>query len=322
MSDVDNERAVDFHHHAITDLYRERLRARASGASGAAGLPGVPGWGPDTSVAWMDEVGIERALLSPAARGFGVGDTESVVGFASAMHDELLALRDARPERFGVLAPLPLPSLDHALRHTESALRRDGIDGIAALTQYAGHYFGEPAWDELLDLLNREAALVHVHPTAPSIAPLRDHVGPNLVEYPFDTTRVAVLLGKRHVFSRFPDIRWVFAHGGGTLPFVVDRLTEPPGTIDGGDSLAAMLDASCFDTALLGRPALAALAAFAGVERIVFGSDAPFIHGDRLDRLFDGVTGAFPDEAARSAVRRHTALRLLDRAPTASSGSR
>ncbi|RKN04250.1 amidohydrolase family protein [Streptomyces radicis] len=279
---------VDVHHHAITEPYRERLRARAA-RHGAARVPEIPDWSEEASLRLMDASGVERALLSPAARGFGSGGTDEVVAFARAAHDELLGLRDRHPERFGVLAPLPLPSLDHAVAHVERALRRDGVEGIALLTQYAGRHVGEPAWDGLLDVLDRERALVHVHPTAPAGAPLGDHLGPHLVEYVFDTTRVAVLLARRRVFSRYPGIRWVFAHGGGTLPYVAGRLDDPPGTVDGGDGIEDLLRVSRFDSALLGGPALAALAVFAGPERVVFGSDAPFIHGDRAARLLEDL---------------------------------
>jgi 6-methylsalicylate decarboxylase len=302
---------IDVHHHAITERYRERLRSRAA-HSGAARIPGVPEWSADGALAWMDAAGIERALLSAAARGFGKGDPDEVVEFAAAAHDDLLALRDRHPERFGVLAPLPLPALDRALEHAERALRRDGVDGITLLTQYDGHYVGEPAWDDLLELLDREGALVHLHPTAPACVPLRDLLGPHLLEYTFDTTRVAVLLATRRAFTRYPRIRWVFAHGGGTLPYVAGRLDDPPGTVDGGDRFADLLGSSWFDTALLGGPALAALVAFAGADRMVFGSDAPFIHGERADRILDDLSAALPDERARAAVRRGTASRLLE----------
>jgi 6-methylsalicylate decarboxylase len=279
---------IDVHHHAVTERYRERVLARTA-RHGAALAPELPEWSVERSLGWLDDWGVRRALLSPPARGFGVGGTAEAVTFARAAHDELLGVRDRHPDRFGVLAPLPLPSLAHAVEHAGHALRRDGVDGIALLTQYAGHYVGEPAWDDLLELLDSERALVHVHPTAPAVAPLRDRLGPHLVEYTFDTTRVAVLLAKRRIFSRYPGIRWVFAHGGGTLPYVIGRLDDPPGTVDGGDRVEDLLRASQFDSALLGGPALAALAAFAGSDRVVFGSDAPFVHGDRAARIFKEI---------------------------------
>jgi predicted TIM-barrel fold metal-dependent hydrolase len=301
--------AIDIHHHAVTDSFRERLAARSAGPAGL--LPGIPGWTADATLRWMDASQIERAILSPPARGFGRGDPGELRTFSNAAHHELLSLRDGSPDRFGVLAPLPLPSLDDALTATETALRSDGVDGISALTQYGGRYLGEPAWDDLLELFDSLGALVHVHPTSPKLSPLTDLQGSNLVEYVFDTTRVAVLFGKRRIYSRFPNIRWVFAHGAGTFPYVLDRLDEPEGTIDGGDTFAAMLAVSCFDTALVGRPALAALTEFAGHDRLLFGSDSPFIHGPRLERLFETIDSAFADPAIRFAVKRGTAERVL-----------
>jgi predicted TIM-barrel fold metal-dependent hydrolase len=302
--------AIDIHHHAITPRYRENLGFR-SAAYGAAGIPGLPKWTAQASLAWMESAGVDRSLLSPTARGFGLGDKEWAVRFAREAHEDLLDVREADPGRFGVLAPLPLPFLEESLTQAEQALRRDGTDGIGLLTQYTGTYVGEPVWDELLELLDQHSALVHVHPTAPPNTPLRDFYGPHLIDYTFDTTRVLVLLAKRRLYSRFPRIRWVFAHGGGTLPFILERLTNGESSIDGGDRVSDLLRCSCFDTALVGRPALAALAEFAGSSRMVFGSDAPFIHGTRYGRALDELSASFPGEGDRFAIRRGTMLRLL-----------
>lgn len=304
---------VDVHHHAVTEGYRERVLA--GGPSHGGRIPGIPEWSADRALSWMDSAGIGRSLLSPAARGWGRGEPAEFVRFATAMQDDLLDLRERHPDRFGVLSPLPLPSLGDALTHAERALGRDRVDGIALLTQYAGRHVGHPDWDDLLELFDHEGALVHVHPTAPAGAPLPDLLGPHLVDYVFDTTRVAVLLAKRRAFTRYPRIRWVFAHGGGTLPFVTGRLDDPPGTIDGGDRLDDVLAACCFDTALLARPALAALTEFAGTERMVFGSDVPFVHGGRTERILDDLTAVLPDDAARAAVRFGNARRLIGSAP-------
>lgn len=268
---------LDIHHHAITARYRDRTRMQTA----SSGMPELPDWTPEASLSWMDAGGIGRALLSPAARGFGYGDVDHVVSFASDAYDDLLGLRERHPDRFGVLAPLPLPSLRHAMASAERALRHDGVDGIALLSQYGGRYVGEPGWDDLLGLLNDLDALVHLHPTAPVGAPLAGLLGPHLVDYVFDTTRVIVVLAKRGAFTRYPRIRWVFAHGGGVLPYVMGRLEHPAGTVDGGDRIDDLLAACRFDSALLGRAALAALMAFAGRRRVVYGSDLPFIHDDR-----------------------------------------
>lgn len=47
---------------------------------------------------------------------------------------------------------------------------------------------------------------------------------------------------------------------------------------------------------------LAALLAFAGPDRMVFGSDAPFVHGDRADRILDDLTAAGGGEYIKNLI--------------------
>jgi predicted TIM-barrel fold metal-dependent hydrolase len=120
-------------------------------------------------------------------------------------------------------------------------------------------------------------------------APLR----PSLLEYPFETTRAIVELARHRVFTRFPAIRWVFSHGGGTFPVLADRMSgsDPAAPILGGDSVQEVLRASRFDSALVGAAGLAALAVVAGAERIVFGSDLPFVDPGRIERDRGALAG-------------------------------
>jgi predicted TIM-barrel fold metal-dependent hydrolase len=107
---------------------------------------------------------------------------------------------------------------------------------------------------------------------------------PSLLEYPFETTRAIVELARNRVFTRYPAIRWVFSHGGGTFAVLADRMSggDPAGPIGAGDSVRDVVRASRFDSALVGSAGLAALREVAGAERIVFGSDLPFVPPERI----------------------------------------
>jgi hypothetical protein len=73
--------------------------------------------------------------------------------------------------------------------------------------------------------LDRRRAWVFVHPTAISADDRPDYQLPNFVaEYPFDTTRTMTSLMFNGTFKRHPNIRWHFAHGGGTIPMLGFRL--------------------------------------------------------------------------------------------------
>lgn len=283
--------SVDVHHHAILPRYRDELERLGVGAQPGVGFPA---WSPEASLAWLDGDGVDRALLSVASPGFFFGDHAHTVRLTEMCNEDLARVRDRYPGRFGIFAAVPLPCLAEALAQAERALD-DGFDGVALLTGYRGRSLASPRWTELFGLLHGREAVVHVHPTAPHPWPPDADTRPSLLEYPFETTRVFVGMARGRVFSRFPGIRWIFSHGGGTVPFLSDRLTggtpasaidgAAGGAIDGGDTIAEALDVSRFDTALCGAPALAALTEFAGRERLVFGSDPPFVSPDRASRL-------------------------------------
>ncbi len=49
---------------------------------------------------------------------------------------------------------------------------------------------------------------------------------PPLIEFPHSTTRAVVSLLNSGTFVRCPNIRFIFAHAGGTIPFLAKRITR------------------------------------------------------------------------------------------------
>lgn len=274
---------LDHHHHALLPGYRAQLDEWGIGAQ--PGIP-FPAWTPEISLQWMDSTGVGRALLSVASPGFFFGDPSATVALTALCNADLRGLRERHPDRFGLFAAVPLPELSAALAQVGEALDADGFDGVGLLTQYGGAYLGDPAWEELYALLDERGALVHVHPTVPdswdSAAPVR----PSVLDYPFETTRAVLQLARHRVFTRYPAIRWVFSHGGGAFGVLADRMSgnDPAAAIAGGDSVHDVVRASCFDSALVGAAGLAAIAIVAGIDRIVYGSDLPFVTPQRIAR--------------------------------------
>ena len=278
---------LDLHHHAILPGYRSQLDAWGIGAQ-----PGVPfpEWTPEISLGWMDQTGVSTALLSVGSPGFYFGDLAATAALTAVCNAELAALRERWPERFGLFAAVPLPDLAASITQVEAAFA-EGFDGVGLLTQYAGRHLGEPAWEEFYALLDERAVLVHVHPTVPEGWDPSAPVRPSLLEYPFETTRTILELARCRVFSRYPHIRWVFSHGGGAFGVMADRMSgsDPSAPILGGDCVRDILAASRFDSALVGPSGLAALATLAGTDRVVYGSDLPFVGSERIARERDAL---------------------------------
>src|SRR5260370_1022964 len=75
-----------------------------------------------------------------------------------------------------------------------------------------------------------DQAVVFVHPEAPLCCRgLLAGVHEAVLEYGFDTTRAITRILFSGTALRYRDIRWIFCHGGGTTPFLAERLLRAPG---------------------------------------------------------------------------------------------
>lgn len=264
----------------------------------------TPEWTPALALEFMDQRGIAGAILSLSAPGVHFGDDGAAASLASTLNDEMANIATCHGQ-LGAFATLPLPDVDAACREAGRALDVLGLDGVGILTGYEGRYLGEPEYDPLLEELDQRAAVVLVHPAAhPSIAHI--HLGvPNfMLEYPFDTTRAAVNMIFADVLDRFPNIRFILSHGGGTLPYLAWRvatiamrqLSQPPvrerflrdrypnaltarHEVVTADLVKQLMKRFWYDVALTADdPQLAALTGLADADRILFGSDWPYAY--------------------------------------------
>ncbi len=290
---------IDVHAHYLAPVYIEALQAADRSLIG--GIP-IPEWTPELALAFMDRFGIERQFLSVSDPGAEFVAASDRAALASACNDFAAAVVRAHSGRFGAFALLPGQPAE-ALAEASRALDELGLDGVGLLSSYRGRYLGDAAFEPLLAALNARKAWVFVHPTAVPADSKPASVLPDFIaEYPFDTTRAIISLLINGSFERHRGIRWHFAHGGGTVPMLRARLNAlaaaigqlgpvlgaPEGSrLLSADSARNALRRAYFDTALVAdQPALLALEAMAGPERIVFGSDWPFaarLYGDAPD---------------------------------------
>ncbi|MFF9478352.1 amidohydrolase family protein [Streptomyces sp. NPDC014733] len=318
---------VDIHHHSyfpeIVDLLdRHGIREMAPGVP-------VPSWTRERALDVMDGAGISASvasvLLPDAALRSPVLDAR---GLARRTNEQLAALVRDHPGRFGGLASLPLPDLDGALQEIEYGLDVLGLDGVVLSASLAdGTFLGDPHLDPLLHELNRRRATVFLHPNPACGSHGGGAAGaaaipPGVLDFVFDTTRAAVNLLYGGALARFADLRVVLAHAGGTVPYLSLRIDlakrwihtdRPQFAARTPQDTRAALGRFYYETAQSASPeVLSLLKEVAGADRILFGTDYPFIKGDAVDSslglvdAFAGFTGA-----ERRAVASGTARELI-----------
>ncbi len=301
-------RRIDVHHHYLPPFHRAVLAGNRYGA-------GLPDWTVEKSLADMDKAGVSTAMLSIMQPGVWFKDVEPARRLARDCNDFGARLVKDHPGRFGLFAAIPIPDPDGSLKEIEYALDVLKADGIGLFTSYYDKYLGDPAFMPVFEELNRRKAVVYVHPTTPDCCrTLIKGIPPGTIEYATDTTRTitSLMFGEAGTAFKCPDIKFIWSHSGGTLPFLTGRLIRlaqerkdarmPDGPIP-------ILQRFHYEIAQGNTPGqLAALMKLVSVSQVMFGSDFPFREAsEAVEGLSDYKFGAVDQRA----IERDNALKLL-----------
>jgi 6-methylsalicylate decarboxylase len=274
---------VDLHNHVIPDFYWE---ASNEGGKAAGGITPPP-WSLEGMVAYMDEAGIDLAVPSISTPGVHLGDDDAAAVLARRCNEYLADLDRRYPGRFGGWAALPVPAIDAALAELSYAIDTLKLDGVSLMTNVHGNYLGEPIYDDLFAEMNRRGTVVFVHPNdSPDGVSHRLAPPESLLDYPVDTSRAIAQLLYSNTFARFPEIEFIFSHGGGTVPYLATRfgVVDAMGVVPGAEERATAADAFRrvhWDTAIAwGDNTLRTLRDVAGMSQVVFGTDYPYPRND------------------------------------------
>jgi predicted TIM-barrel fold metal-dependent hydrolase len=284
-------RAIDIHHHILPPAYMTALGSRL-GPQGLFGSP--PQWSPAISIEAMDRNGIGAAITSISAPGVWFGDVPEACRLARECNEYAAQMKCDFPRRFGLFATLTLPDVETSLREIDYAFGALAADGVVLMTNYDGRYPGDEAFRPVFDELNRRKAIVFFHPTiGPYKNPLA-HIPVPSLEFPFDTTRAIVSLLYSGTLARCRDIRFIFSHAGGAVPFLaqrIARLTARPEFKQAvPDGVLAELGRLYFDTALSANLfAFDPMRRLVPVSNILFGSDYPHAGEPTMTATLKGV---------------------------------
>ena len=314
---------IDVHHHVLPPMYDRFIREARSpewyaARSLAPGEPLIPKWTPELSLTTMDELRIERAILSLSLPGPYIESVEAGGQVAREVNEWLASLCRTYSNRFQFFAALPLPDVEQAIAEATYAVSTLGAAGVGLFTNVDGQYLGESFAEPLFEVLDELEAVVFVHPTWPLGQGLPG-ITHGITDFPLDTTRAAVNLVRRGVITRFPGIRFVLPHGGGYLPYAAYRFARLYKSDGVGPESAEAFLAECrkfyFDTALASSPvALLALLRFADPQRVLFGTDNPYAPSGTISQFTRELDEHLESEPeSLQAIDRDNAVRLLGR---------
>jgi len=310
---------IDVHHHILPPNFVSALNSLSIPWTGG---PEVPSWSLQQAHDMMGAMGIDAAVASPSPGVYWGGDTAFAVKLARETNEFVADVVRDDPQHFGGFATVPLPDVDASLEELEYAYDTLGLDGVVLYTSQGDRYLGDRSYDPFFEELDRRKAIVFIHPT--TIPPGADATGLTIpfgvAEFTFDTTRAVMNMLYSGTLERYPSIRYIVSHAGGTIPYLAWRiagasyLPELRDRAPKTDGLA-LLQKLYYDTALsTSEFVFGALKEFVPMSQVLFGSDFPYIGPAVLQAERYGLENSkVLDDAARAAIDRGNALTLFPR---------
>lgn len=241
---------------------------------------------PDAQLRDMDRKGIDLRILSlstPSVYLFETGRREEV---CRRSNDLIVEQVRKAPVRFRAVATLPLPDVDAALEELERVRRAEEIVGVAMGSNLDGVPLSDPRLENLWSRLDELRLPVIEHPMIPLFADaMNEFTLPFRVGFMLDTSLALCRMIYAGVFERYPNFPFVVAHTGASFLDLMERLdngfrlyeecrqhiTRLPSEY----AKSLYYDSCCFFT-----PLLSMAREIVGADRILFGTDYPFIDMD------------------------------------------
>jgi aminocarboxymuconate-semialdehyde decarboxylase len=232
----------------------------------------------------MDKMRVDMQLLSASLvhQCTYWADPEDSLKYDRMSNDRIAELCHRFPSRFVGIATVPLQAPELAAAELERAVTDLGLKGANISSHVNGTELGmaglEPFWAKAVEL----DVPVYIHPHGNGDPRYQRYLLWNSVGQNLEETMAMLSLVHDGVMDAYPDLKIVFAHGGGFIPYApgrVDRNSEPErrerlaSKIQG--RVSEYLDRFYFDTCLYDAGMLYTLSQRVGPDRLIMGSDYP-----------------------------------------------
>jgi aminocarboxymuconate-semialdehyde decarboxylase len=211
-------------------------------------------------------------------------DAAQGLALAREVNDEIGATARQSAGRLAGLATLPVQDVKSAIGELERAVTKLGLKGASLDTQVNGEQWDEPKFLPFFKAAEQMGAVLFYHPQPQNnflMQRIKRHGLSNSLGVILDDAIVAGILICGGVLEKCPDIKICIAHGAGPACFAMGRLDrnwhDRPATRSTPQPPSVYQKRLYYDTVVPSEEALRFLIDRVGVDRVVLGSDWPFV---------------------------------------------
>jgi aminocarboxymuconate-semialdehyde decarboxylase len=295
-------KSIDIHAHIVPDSLWKAVDAKSEwhgfrhepgeglGAMSGGGMkthftsPKIR-YGVEQRIKDMDEQKVDVQVLSIHTPfvGYHLGAVEGLALARQSNDDIAGAVRQA-PKRLAGLATLPAQDVKSAIAELERSVTKLGLKGASLDTHVNGEQWDEPKFLPLFKAAEQMGAMLFFHPQPQNnflMQRIKRHGLFNSLGVILDDAIVASVLICGGVLEACPNIRICIAHGGGPTCYAMGRLDRNwqgrPDSRSTPKPPSAYQKQLYYDTVTGSEEALRFLLDQVGADRVVLGSDWPFV---------------------------------------------
>jgi aminocarboxymuconate-semialdehyde decarboxylase len=272
---------------------------------------------PAKRLADMDRVGIDVEVVSLSTPNVFFADERTQPEVARMVNDAYAELIARHPGRFLGFGSIPMDAPEAALRELGRCLDTLKLNGVILLSNIRGRALTAPVYRPFFAEANRRRLCILLHPMLPANPEAYGEyvLGP-IVGFPADTTLAVARMCYDGLLKDFPDIRWIVAHLGGAVPYLMERLDN--GFRDFAECRVKIdqlpstyLKRLYYDTVTFSPYVLNMARDLLGVDHLAMGSDYPHLLGS-IDRAVSSIEALAIPEAEKQRIFSGTALSILN----------
>jgi len=248
-----------------------------------------------------------------------IAKTKDAVDLAKIANDEMAELVARHPDRFIAAATLPMNNMDAALKEVDRAINDLKLRGVQIFTSINDKPLDSQEFLPLYQKMAQYDLPIWIHPLKDMTEP--DYPGEQGSKYglaavlgwPHATSLAVTRLAASGVLEKYPKLKFITHHDGGTVPYLAGRIQNSPYKYENltrpiTDSLRLFYN----DTAVQGNvPNLMCAYAFCGADHILLGTDFPMATLNLVKETIRSVNEMPIPEAEKKRIFEENARQIL-----------
>lgn len=240
-------------------------------------------WNPKKRIEDMDKEGVDIQVLSPIPVTFSYwSEPQKGLDLAQSQNNFISSVVKEYPERFIGLGTVPLQDVNIAIKEMERAVKELALKGLQIGTNIDGLNLDDESLYPFFEVAAKLNVPLFVHPWATlGKERLTKFNSMYTVGMPSETALAVSSIIMSGLLDKLPNLKICFAHGGGSLPYILPRLDKGwevwPETRQTEKPPSYYAKQLYYDSLVYDPNNLKFMIERLGVKQIIAGSDYPFL---------------------------------------------